>query len=252
MLTDVDEAAVERVLATHAPPGMAVGCRVIAAGDAAALLPEERSDFERCVEAVRRRSGSARVLARRLLAAAGFAPVPLPRSQSGSPVWPQGVVGSLAHDDEVAVAALARTSAFAAIGIDVEPAVDLPGELVPLVTTSVERKTLSAELVRSRVPFAVKEAVYKALHPIDGIFLDFHDIEIDVDARIARTRTGRTVAIAFATSPRVLALAWVPRGQTRAAQSVERRAADRPFAVGKTSAIVRGAAIGSPGRSSQT
>lgn len=199
-------------LASLARPGMSLGHRVIAKGDDAALLPDELQSFRRSVEVVRRRSGAARVLARRLLAVAGFDPVALPRSDSGAPVWPVGVVGSLAHDDDIAVAVVAGTDRFAGIGVDVEPALELPRELVPLVATPGEIRRYPAELVEGRTLFAVKEAVYKALNPIDGVFLGFHDIEIDINAGTAQTSSARSVTVAFTTSPRIIALAWLLRG----------------------------------------
>jgi 4'-phosphopantetheinyl transferase EntD len=93
------------------------------------LLPEELQSLGGSAEVVRRRSGAVRLLARRLLDIAGFDPVALPRSDSGAPVWPTGVVGSLAHDHDIAVAVVAGADLFAGIGVDVEPALVLPASL---------------------------------------------------------------------------------------------------------------------------
>jgi 4'-phosphopantetheinyl transferase EntD len=218
-----EDPALTDALALLAQPGMLIGHRIIAEGDDAALLSEELRSFGRSVEMVRRRSGAARLVARRLLDISGFDPMPLPRSCSGAPLWPAGVVGSLSHDDHFAVAALAGGDLFDGIGIDIEPALMLPHELVALVATPGEIRRYPAELVESRTLFAIKEAVYKALHPIDGVFLDFHDIELDLDAGVAHIRHGRSVAIAFSASPRIVALAWLTRGRSNLSGNGRRR-----------------------------
>jgi NADPH:quinone reductase-like Zn-dependent oxidoreductase len=82
-----------------------------------------------------------------------------------------------------------------------------------LVATPGEIRRYPAELVEDRTLFAIKEAVYKGLHPINGVFLDFQEIEIDLNAGIARTRNGNSVAVAFTASPRIIALAWLMRGR---------------------------------------
>ncbi|MFP1130226.1 hypothetical protein [Asticcacaulis sp. W401b] len=40
--------------------------------------------------------------------------------QTGAPVWPLGVVGSISHSRELVAVALAPSSAIAGIGIDIE------------------------------------------------------------------------------------------------------------------------------------
>jgi 4'-phosphopantetheinyl transferase EntD len=191
-----------------ASTGVLVSHRIIMPGDEDALLPEERMTFRPSAPIIYRQSGAARIVARHLLDGLGFSGVALPRSISGVPVWPPGVTGSLAHDESVAVAAVARAREFSALGIDVEPAIPLPTELVNLVVTGTERRCYPASVIESRVLFAIKEAIYKALYPLDGLFLDFQDIEVDLHANRGQTRPGKTVTIAFIKSPRIVALAF--------------------------------------------
>jgi 4'-phosphopantetheinyl transferase EntD len=61
--------------------------------------------------------------------------------------------------------------------------------------------------LRGKLLFAAKEAVYKAVHPLDRVFLEFHDIEVDLAGRKAVTRTGRVVALRYCISSRVVVLA---------------------------------------------
>lgn len=201
--------ALETALASLGPVGTLIGHRVITLGDEDALLPAEQIGFGASVQKVRRQSGAARILARDLLERLGIRDVAIPRSESGAPIWPPGVVGSLAHDGSVAVAAIADARRFAALGIDVEPADPLPPGLVELVATPVERGRYSSAVLHSRVLFVVKEAIYKALNPTDGVFLEFQDVEVDLLSNVGWTRTGRTIAIAFSSCPRVIALSFV-------------------------------------------
>jgi 4'-phosphopantetheinyl transferase EntD len=203
---DADMAA---ALARLVPAGVLIGHRRIAAGDEHALLEAEATRFATSAPKVRRQSGAARIVARALLTALGEAGAALPRSDSGAPVWPPGIVGSMAHDDEVAVATVVRCTCLRSIGIDVEPAKALPREVVRIVATAAERARYNAAVLESRILFCAKEAVFKALHPLCGLFLDFHDIEIDLDAGSARTRDGHGARISFTEAPRVVALAVI-------------------------------------------
>jgi 4'-phosphopantetheinyl transferase EntD len=195
-------------LAALAPPGVAMGYRVIAPQDEDSLLPEELVSFQKSVRQVRRQSGAARNVARSLLEGLGFSRAALPRSVSGSPIWPLGIVGSLSHDETVAVAAIARTEHYSALGIDIEPAVPLPPDLARLVATPKECGRYPVSVTESRILFVIKESIYKALNPIDGLFLDFQDIEIDLNAKRGQTRHGRSIEIDFVTFPHIVAISF--------------------------------------------
>src|ERR1051326_7940075 len=118
-----------------AVPGIAIAHRLISPGDENALMPEERGAFARSVVSVRRASGAARIVARELLGRLGLPPAPLLRSPGEPPTWPAGVTGSLAQDKRVAVAAVALRRDMKSVGVDVEPAEDLPAELINMVAT---------------------------------------------------------------------------------------------------------------------
>lgn len=208
MSSDAIAPPLATALKSIAPPGVLVGHRVIRRGDDDGLLPEERIGFRPSAPKIYRQSGAARIVARHLLSILGFSSVALPRSMSGAAVWPPGVIGSLAHDEEVAVAAITNSSQFSALGIDVEPAVPLPPELVMLVATSAERRCYSSAVIGSRILFAIKEAIYKALNPLDDLFLDFQDIEVDLFAKRGHTRNGETVEVVFTVSPRIVAISF--------------------------------------------
>jgi 4'-phosphopantetheinyl transferase EntD len=203
---DAFGAALQHAIDALAIPGLLIGQRVIAPGDENALREGESASR---VSGARRASGAARIVARELLARFGYADATIPTGEGGAPIWPTGVVGSLTHDDDVAVAAVALRRNFASIGIDVEPARELPADLLELIASAGERHAMGGDLLQARLLFAAKEAAYKAVYPLDGTFLEFQDIEVDLPARTAVTRTGRTLSLGTCVSPRIVALALI-------------------------------------------
>ncbi len=198
-------------MAIDAPrvPGIMIGCRAISIGDEYALMPEEAGAFVASVAKVKRASGAARTVARQLLAQAGFPNHPLRKAKSGAPIWPQGVVGSMSHDSTMAVAAVAMRRDFCALGIDIEPAESLPPEVLEMVATPRERAKLDEDPCQGRLLFAAKEAVYKAVYPLDQLFLDHHDVEVSLTDQRAVVCNGRVVELRFGVSEYLLALAFL-------------------------------------------
>jgi 4'-phosphopantetheinyl transferase EntD len=180
--------------------------RVITCTDDLALAPGQANRIGTLKQ--RRASGAARIVARELLANFGQAHAPLPRSPSGAPVWPDGIVGSMAHDPWIATAAVARCRDVAVLGVDIELSVQLDSDLAEIVLTESERKRIADDPFRGMLFFVAKEAVYKAVHPTDHEFLEHHDVEIDLKHCKAITRNGRTLDLRFAISSHVVAVAF--------------------------------------------
>ncbi|MFD1984042.1 4'-phosphopantetheinyl transferase [Mesorhizobium newzealandense] len=195
-----------------APKSVRIGCRVIRDGDEAHLLPEEAHSIPARQPAMRRASGAARWIAHGLLADVGVNDFAILRAPSGTPVWPDGITGSLAHDDDMAVAAVAHVAHIASLGIDVEPAQPLPDDILALVATRADRTDTADRHLAGRILFCAKEAVYKAAYPLDREVLGYEDITVDLDAGRAVTKTGREVSLAYCVAPRVVVLAFVDAG----------------------------------------
>ena len=191
------------------PFGVLVAARRIRAGDEAAFPAPEGAaaplDLSR-----RRASGAARIAARGLLAALGADPkAPLVKAPSGAPVWPAGFVGSLAHDEAYAVAAVGPRGRVLGLGVDIEPAEPLPADLVDFVLSEGERRETGGDRVAARLVFAAKEAVYKAVHPLDGSALEYPDIEIRLAEGAAILRDGRRLRLFTLAESRLIAAALV-------------------------------------------
>lgn len=203
------DASLLRALAAIAPGSVRIGCRVIRDGDEVHLLPEEAHSIPARRPAMRRASGAARWVAHRLLADIGVSDVAILRAPSGAPVWPDGITGSLAHDDEMAVAAVAPVGHIASLGIDVEPAQPLPDDICALVATPADQTGAVDRHLAGRILFCAKEAVYKAAYPLDREILGYEDIAVDLGAGHATTKTGRGVRLMYCVAPRVVVLAFV-------------------------------------------
>jgi 4'-phosphopantetheinyl transferase EntD len=199
----------QRALKTLNVPGILVEHRMISEGDEQALLPKELDAFAGSVIKVRRASGAARIVARTLLSCLGLPQQAIAKSASGLPIWPSGIVGSLAHDSEMAVAAIAMRRHFLSVGIDIEPADPLDPPLLGMVATSRERKRASDEPFCGRLLFCIKEAVYKASYPLDGTFLDHHDVEVNFATGTAVVCSGRLVNFRYCISNHIVALAFI-------------------------------------------
>jgi 4'-phosphopantetheinyl transferase EntD len=142
---------------------------------AARMTPARRAQFT-----------AGRMLARKALARLGVAATALPRAASGAPVWPAGCVGSITHCGEGAagwcIVAVAHGDARLSLGLDAEVDRPLDPALVERVLRPEEtrRRTGDDDLLTT-VIFSAKESVYKALNPLTGRFLDFHDVAIALD-----------------------------------------------------------------------
>ena len=200
-----------RAIDALAVPGLLIGHRVISQGDELALLREEMASLSFPAIERRRASGAARRVARELMNSMGFAGIPILRSTSGAPIWPAGVVGSMAHDDRIAVAAVGLRRDLDSVGIDIEPAAPLPPDMLELTVTPRERRAIADNPLGAKLLFAIKEAVYKAAYPLNHEFLDFHDIEVDLAGRLATTRAGRTLALHWCVFSHVLVVATVQK-----------------------------------------
>lgn len=113
---------------------------------------------------------------------------PIMRGERGMPVFPQGVTGSLTHTEGFRAAIVGRSSRFRSLGIDAEPAANLPEGVFNTIALPEEQRRVR-KLARTtgmrhldKVLFSAKEATYKAWFPLTHRFLDFDQANIDVRA----------------------------------------------------------------------
>ena len=150
------------------------------------LLPEEREYIAKAVPKRRAEFGTARIGARRGLAAMGVAPTALVPAPDRSPVWPLGVVGSITHTREYCAVVLHRSPPMRSVGLDAEVLRPLDRDLSELIVSPAERRWIDARRDVAAddlmvLFFSAKEAYYKCQYPISKTMLDFHDVRIDVN-----------------------------------------------------------------------
>ncbi|MFD7537820.1 4'-phosphopantetheinyl transferase [Streptomyces sp. NPDC058961] len=148
------------------------------------LYPAEAALIANAVDVRRREFTTARWCARRALTELGERAAPILPGRHGAPGWPAGVLGSITHCAGFRAAAVARTSAVAALGIDAEPNAPVPDGVLDSIAVPGELRHVR-ELSRvaprihwDRLLFSAKEAVYKTWYPWTGQRLDFADAEL--------------------------------------------------------------------------
>ena len=123
-----------------------------------------------------------RHIARRAMRQMNVAASSITVAKNRCPVWPDGIVGSISHTDDIVGVALARAQDYVSIGFDIEVGRAVKPELWDMVLTDDEKDNidLNAEPELATLVFSCKESVYKAVYPLIGEFLEFRDIEISI------------------------------------------------------------------------
>ena len=101
--------------------------------------------------------------------------------QGRKPLWPKGFTGSISHTKALAAAAVAHAEALRGLGLDIEGTNRLKAALHAKVLTSRERQRPWADAREGVVAFSAKEAGYKAVNPLTGLYVGFQDVEVLLD-----------------------------------------------------------------------
>jgi enterobactin synthetase component D len=164
------------------PHPVGVGIRLIGDGDLPPLEAEEEALLGPKVVPQRRLYFSAgRAAARGALIDLGLGAAAIGRGPGGEPLWPEGVVGAITHAGPVALAIVGRTQQYAGLGLDVEElGRNLSARVARLVCRPAEMEWVDVGSGTRRLImlFSAKEAVFKALFPIERVWLGFADAEL--------------------------------------------------------------------------
>lgn len=114
----------------------------------------------------------------------GYEPRPILRGKQREPIWPPGVSGSITHDGNRAMAAAARFSDTAGIGIDLEDRSRYFPSLENEIAGDEELTVLRRMEGRAREDatieiFSAKESIYKAHYPRIGRYFGFDAARIE-------------------------------------------------------------------------
>ena len=149
--------------------------------ESAYLFPEEASGLSGAAVSRVKEFATTRTCARHALQQLGCPALPIGRGRNREPIWPAGFVGSITHCRGYRAAAVAMQSDVIAIGIDSEPHVELPPDILNQVAFGRERfflEQVDRGIHWDRVLFSAKESIYKAWYPITGRWLGFEDVEV--------------------------------------------------------------------------
>lgn len=143
------------------------------------LLAAERTGLDRMGDVRRREYSSGRRVARQALELLGISDEAV-TTHGRMPVWPSGSLGSITHSRTLALAMVGREENVAGIGVDLELERRVTDELAGRVLLKREREQLVEKDWRTML-FAAKEAVYKAVNPLVGEYLEFGDVEVTAE-----------------------------------------------------------------------
>ena len=159
-----------------------MACQVVR-DNTASLFTTETGCLGGMADRRRNTYSTGRVTARAALAEAGLGAECLLRAEDGSVNWPDGIIGSVTHTDDWAVAAVAvqAMSEAMSIGVDLEKIQPLEAGVLKLVASTSEIAELmdtGKKRWHATALFSFKESIYKCLRPSYGQFFNFHDVEI--------------------------------------------------------------------------
>jgi 4'-phosphopantetheinyl transferase EntD len=164
-------------------PSVSIGYARPASGDAADLLPAELQCTADMVAQRRNEFAAGRAAVRMATMADGSEPFAVPMGVDRAPVWPTGIIGSIAHSSDICLAAISRSKRYAAIGIDIELDVPLPPDIAAEIVHAGDGLGLESGTARLAkdydvVVFSAKEAAYKCQFPLTGALLGFEALSI--------------------------------------------------------------------------
>ncbi|MEM7752458.1 MAG: 4'-phosphopantetheinyl transferase superfamily protein [Pseudomonadota bacterium] len=169
-------------LRTLAGPDIFVGMSPVDSEDG--LIDPEPQAIARAIPTRRAEFAAGRRAARMALADMGHVGTAIPQGEHRAPIWPDGIVGSLSHDDGLAIACVGKTNGLSGLGLDLADATDFPVHLrKEILRTPDEEQQTGLE---ARLNFSAKESVFKAFYPSVGAYFGFGAVEVTPDMGAAR------------------------------------------------------------------
>ena len=163
-------------------PGVGVALTGID-GDPQALYEEERATIQRAIPRRQREFAAGRQAARLAMSRIGWPPAAIPSAPDRSPIWPEGLTGSISHTHRGCIAIVAPSRKGWFVGIDLEDDVPMEPHLWSLICTPGEQAFVSTQpmALQGRLVtrlFSAKEAFYKWQYPQTHCMLEFQDVHV--------------------------------------------------------------------------
>ncbi|MBF9002469.1 MULTISPECIES: 4'-phosphopantetheinyl transferase family protein [Vibrio] len=159
---------------------------------------------ETLVNAVNKRKAefvAGRTAANDALCSLGYSDFFIEIGEHRAPIWPDSVVGSISHSDDLAIATCAMKSDCQAIGVDVQEQLTTQevSDVGPMVVNQQEARCLASlnddaqcsydQAQQLTMAFSAKESLFKALYPRVKRYLDFSDAKLIAGNSQASTLT---------------------------------------------------------------
>jgi 4'-phosphopantetheinyl transferase EntD len=158
---------------------------------ALALMPAEADAARNMAKKRAREFAHGRACARQALAELGYPGCPIPVGDHRAPEWPPDIVGSISHSGDQAAAVAARKSEYQGLGVDLETREPLEPSLLNMICRPGELdqlKNAKNDPTLAKVIFSAKESLFKCVWPTLRRFIDFQDIELQLDIERKRFR----------------------------------------------------------------
>ena len=104
------------------------------------------------------------------------------REETGKPLFPSGVKGSISHSKDFAIAAVTKSTKTLSLGIDIERIVleDKLHVVTKGTLSEVEINYLNTfpkneQLIVATIMFSAKETLYKLINPLAGVYINFSE-----------------------------------------------------------------------------
>jgi len=143
-----------------------------------------------------------RYCARQALAPFELADFVVLNAPDRSPIWPNGLLGSISHSDNHAIAVVSDDKYFVGVGTDIEPVVgdDAMREIMPRILNSDELGLMEFNHLTDRhlftILFSLKESFFKAAYRLVQGFFGFEAISVlalDRDSEVITFRLNQTL-----------------------------------------------------------
>lgn len=147
------------------------------------LFAEEFAVIQDSIPRRQREFASGRRAAHEALSMMGAKPTAV-GSASKKPLWPSGIVGSIAHSRSLVAAVVCEEAELAGIGVDVVLRKSVSQKVAQRISLPAEQGGLSAfdHDDRGSVIFGMKEAIYKAANPVTDEYLGFKEVRVQHDS----------------------------------------------------------------------
>ncbi|MBO9464099.1 4'-phosphopantetheinyl transferase superfamily protein [Tropicibacter sp. R15_0] len=146
------------------------------------LFPEEQQAIAHAIPIRRAEFTGGRIAARKAMWALGFHPAAIPMTEDRAPAWPDGLIGSITHADDICMAVVAQSDRYDGLGLDLEPDVAMDPDLVADLCRDEDLANVPvAEQVKlpKRI-FSAKEAAFKAHYARHRTLFDFEALTVDL------------------------------------------------------------------------